>query len=84
MVVYRFVFFFRENKKIGAKVYRNNTFNRVYIKFKCFIPETYKIGLIKSLLFHCFSLFFNFIKFHYEIDKLKSILDKKQLAAWFD
>ena len=29
--------------------------------FKSFIPETYKIGLIKSLLFRCFSLCSGFI-----------------------
>ena len=40
------------------------------------MPETYKIGLIKSLLFWCFSLCSDFIKFHHEIDKLKSILYK--------
>ena len=36
----------------------------------------HKIGLIKSLLFRCFSLCSDFIKFHHEIDKLKSILYK--------
>ena len=41
-----------------------------------FLPETYKIGLIKSLLFPCFSLCSDFIKFHHEINKLKSILYK--------
>ena len=41
-----------------------------------FTPETYKIGLIKSLLFLCFSLCSDFVKFHHEIDKLKSILYK--------
>ena len=40
------------------------------------MPETYKIGLIKSLLFRYFSLFSDFIKFHHEIDKLKSSLYK--------
>ena len=40
---------------------------------KSFIPETYKIGLIKSLLFQ---LCYDFIKFYHEIDKLKSILYK--------
>ena len=45
-------------------------------QLQCFIPETYKIGLIKSLLFQCFSLCSDFIKFHHEIDKLKSILHK--------
>ena len=49
----------------------------IYINFKSFIPETYKIGLIKSLLFRCFSLHSDFMKFYYEIDKLKRILYKK-------
>ena len=47
-----------------------------------FIPTSkvlylkHKIDLIKSLLFRCFSLCSDFIKFHYEIDELKSILYK--------
>ena len=52
------------------------TFSGVYTNFKSFIPETHKIGLIKSLLFRCFSFCSDFIKFHHEIDKLKSILYK--------
>ena len=40
------------------------------------MPETYKIGLIKSSLFRCFSLCSAFIKFHHEIDKLKGIFYK--------
>ena len=68
---------FRENDKFATNVYIKITFRGVYINFKSFIPETYKIGLIKSLLFWCFSLCSDFIKFHHEIDKLKSILFKK-------
>ena len=64
---------FGENDKFGTNVYRKKTFSRVYTNFKSLIPETYKIGLIKSL-FWCFSLCSNFIKFHHEIDKLKRIL----------
>ena len=67
---------FHENDKFATNVYRKKTFSGVYTNFKSFIPETYKIGLIKSLLFRCFSLCSDFIKFHYEIDKLKSILYK--------
>ena len=52
------------------------TFSGVYTNFKRFTPETYKIGLIKSLLFQCFCLCSDFIKFYHEIDKLKSILYK--------
>ena len=47
-----------------------------YINFKGCISETYKIGLICSLLFRCFSLCSHFIKFHHEVDKLGSILYK--------
>ena len=65
---------FRENDKFATNVYRKKTFSEVYTNFKSFIPETYQIGLIKSLLFWCFSLCSDFIKFHHEIDKLKSIL----------
>ena len=61
--------------KFVTNVYRKKTFSGVYTNFKSFIPETYKIGLIKSL-FRCFSLCSDFIKFHHEIDKLKSILYK--------
>ena len=67
---------FRENDKFATNVCRKKTFSGVYTNFKSFIPETYKIGLIKSLLFRCFSLCSDFIKFHHEIDKLKSILYK--------
>ena len=61
---------------LNSDVCRKKTFSCVYTNLKSFIPETYKIGLIKSLLFRCFSLFSDFIKIHYEIDKLKSILYK--------
>ena len=48
----------------------------VYTNFKSFIPETYEIGLINSLLTRCFSLRSDFFKFHHESDILKSILYK--------
>ena len=67
---------FRENDKFATSVYRKKTFSGVYSNFKTFIPKTYKIGLIKSLLFRCFSLCSDFIKFHHEIDFIQ-----KQLPA---
>ena len=67
---------FRENNKFAINVYRKKTFSGAYTNFKSLIPETCKIGLIKSLLFRCFSLCSDFIKFHREIKKLKSILYK--------
>ena len=65
-----------ENKKFATNVYRKKTFSWVYTNFKSFIPETHKIGLIRALLFRCFSLCSDFIKFHHDIDKLKSFCIK--------
>ena len=67
---------FRENDKFATNIYRKKTFSGVYTNFKSFIPETYKIGLIKSLLFRYFILCSDFIKFHHDIDQLNSILFK--------
>ena len=65
------VHIFCEYDKFVSNVYRKKTFSGVYTNFKRFIPGTYKIGLIKSFFFRCFSLRSDFIKFHYEIYKLK-------------
>ena len=67
---------FLDVNKFANNVYRKKIFSRVYTDFKCFILETYKIGLIKSLLLRCFSLCSDFIKFHHEIDELKNVLYK--------
>ena len=69
---------FHKNEKFATNVYRKKAFIGVYTNFKSFIPETYKIGLIKLLLFRCFILCSDLIKFHHEIDKLKSILYKNR------
>ena len=47
---------FRENEKFSTNIYRKKIFSGVYTNFKSFVPETYKIGLTKSLSFWCFSL----------------------------
>ena len=58
---------FREYEKFAISVYTKKPYSGVYINFKTFIPEIYKISLLKSLLFRCFSLCSNFTKFHMEI-----------------
>ena len=47
---------FRENENFATNVYRKRTFSGVYANLESFIPETYKVSLIQSLLFRCFSL----------------------------
>ena len=64
----------RENNKFVTSVYRKPTFSGVYTNFKSFIPIGYKFGLVKTLLFRCFSLVSDFSKFHIEIEFLKKVL----------
>ena len=59
-----------------TNVYQKKTFSGVHSNPNSFIPETYKTGLIKPLLFPYFSLCSDFMKFHHEINILKSILYK--------
>ena len=74
---------FRENGKFVTNVYRKKTFSGVYTNFNSFIPETYKTGLIESLLFRCFNLCSDFVKFHHEINILKGILYKNSYPCDF-
>ena len=59
------------------------TFTGAYISFDSFIPETYKTGLVKSLLFRCFNLYSYFVKFHHGINILKSIFYKNSYPRDF-
>ena len=74
---------FPEKAKIITFAYRKKTFSGVYTiisvdytAISISIPETNKTGLMKSFLFQCFSLCSNFVKFHHEINILKSFLYK--------
>ena len=75
--------FFCEKGKFVTNVYRKKTFSGVYTNFDSFISETYKTGLIKSLLFRCFNLCSDFVKFHHEINILKGILYKNSYPRDF-
>ena len=74
---------FREKGIFVSNVYRKKTFSGVYTNFDSFIPETYKTGLIKSLLFRCFNLCWDFVKLHHEINILKGILYKNSYPRDF-
>ena len=63
---------FRENDKFFSSVFRKDTFGRVYTNSISFIPLDYNFGLVQPLLNRCFSLSFDFSKFHHELDKLKN------------
>ena len=74
---------FCEKRKFVTNVYRKKTFSGVYTSFNSFILETYKTGLIESLLFRCCNLCSDFVKFHREINILKGILYKSSYPRDF-
>ena len=73
----------RENEKFVTNVYRKPTFSGVYTNFESFIPQTYKIGLVFSLLHRIFHLSSDFKKFHHEVNNLKNILYKNSYPVSF-
>ena len=74
---------FREKGKFFTNVYWRKIFSGVYTNFDSFILETYKTGLIKSLLFRYFNFCSDFVKFHHEINILKGILYKNSYPRDF-
>ena len=68
--------YFAWKQKNFTNAYQKKTFSGVYTNLNSFIPEIYITGLIKSMLFWCFSLCSDFGKFHHEINTLKHILYK--------
>ena len=62
-----------EKKAFEISVYRESTFSGVFTNLKSYIPMIYKIGLLETTLFRCFSICSSYEKFHEEIVKLKDI-----------
>ena len=57
----------REKGKFITNVYRKKGFSIVYTNSNNLMPETCKTGLIKSLIFQCYSLCVDLVRFHYRI-----------------
>ena len=57
-----------------TNVYRKETFTGVYTNVSSFIPLEHKFGMVYTLLHRCFCLVSDMFKFHFEIEKLKEIL----------
>ena len=71
----------RENTKFVTNIYRKPTFSGVLSNFHSFIDVPYKYGLIYSLLYRYFRICSDWKKFHYEINKLKSIFSKNDYPS---
>ena len=44
----------REDKTFTTCVYRKPTFSGVYTHFDSFLPSTYKVGTVYTLVYRCF------------------------------
>ena len=75
---------FYEKGNFVTNVYPKKAFSGVYTNFDSFMLETYKTGLIKSMLFRCFNLCSDFVKFYHEINMLKGLLYKISYPCDFD
>ena len=73
----------RLNSVFVTSVFRKPTFSGIYTNFKSFIPDTYKFGLVFSLLFRCFSIVTNMETFHREVTTVKDLLRKNDFPVPF-
>ena len=63
----------RQNKRFVTSIFRKATFSGVFTNYDSFISDTYKIGLVHSLLFQFFKICSSMENFHIEVELLRSI-----------
>ena len=61
------------SKGLSTSVFRKVTFTGVFMNFDGLILESYKTGLIYTLLLHCFTICSDMPSFHLEVDQLRQI-----------
>ena len=66
----------REQGKFITNVYRKPSFCGVYTHFDSFISDTYKIGMIYTLVNRCFRICSNWSMFHQQLILLREIFQK--------
>ena len=65
-----------ENDIFSTSVYRKSTFTGLLTNFTSFIPTSYKIGLIKTLINRCYEISSSWMLFNTEIEEIKKLLSK--------
>ena len=63
----------RLNKRFVTSIFRKATFSGVFTNYDSFISDTYKIGLVHTLLFRFFKICSSMENFHIEVELLRSI-----------
>ena len=67
---------FRDAGKFSTTVHRKSTFSGVYSNFRSFMPDTYKRGLVSTLLYRAYMICSSFQSLHDEIERLKDIFSR--------
>ena len=67
----------------STSLYRKPTFSGLYVNFKSFMPDSYKKGLIYTLLHRAFVICCSWDKFHSEVCFLKEIFRKNLFPEFF-
>ena len=70
-------------KQFTTNIYRKPTFSGLYTNFHSFIPESYKKGLLLTLLFRTYSICSDWSKIHNEIVNLKNTMLKNNFSSRF-
>ena len=74
---------YREDDKFSSTVHRKDTFSGVYTNFRSFMPDTYKRGLISTLLYRAYMISSSYQSLHVEIENLKRIFAKNAYPSKF-
>ena len=64
----------RSGDNFVTSVYRKPTFSGVYTNYNSFLPEIYKSGLIRTLLFRLYTICSDWNLIHSEIEHLRMIM----------
>ena len=74
---------YRDANKFSSTVHRKDTFSGVYSNFRSFMPETYKRGLVSTLLYRAYMISSSFQSLHKEVENLKKIFSKNAYPTKF-
>ena len=74
---------YRDADRFSSTVHRKVTFSGVYTNFDSFMPDTYKRGLVSTLLHRAFQITSSYRSLHEEVEKLKKIFAKNGYPSKF-
>ena len=65
-----------EGNRFSTSVYRKKTSIGLYTQFNSYTPISYKIGLVRCLIYKAFKISSSYIIFHNELENAKILLQK--------